>query len=197
MQPFEKVLELDKVLAKAAEFTSNETSRAMMLGTKPSTDLAEVRRETEKTDDALKLAMQFGTPPFSGFKDICNMVTRAATGARLSLRDLLDVADLLRQAQSLSGWYGHCSESATSLDYLFSLVVPNDALLTTLERSIVSEEEIADAASPTLAEIRRKLLKERAGLRETLAQMVRNKTVQKYLQDTNVTIRDGRFVLPV
>ncbi|MCR4647393.1 MAG: endonuclease MutS2 [Oscillospiraceae bacterium] len=197
MQPFEQVLELDKVLAKAAEFTSNETSRAMMLGTKPSTDLAEVRRETEKTDDALRLAMQFGTPPFSGFKDICNMVTRAATGARLSLRDLLDVADLLRQAQSLSGWYGHCSESATSLDYLFSLVVPNDALLTTLERSIVSEEEIADAASPTLAEIRRKLLKERAGLRETLAQMVRNKTVQKYLQDTNVTIRDGRFVLPV
>ena len=128
MQPFEQVLELDKVLAKAAEFTSNETSRKMMLDTRPSADLAEVRRETEKTDDALRLAMQFGTPPFSGFKDICNMVTRASTGARLSLRDLMDVEDLLRQAQSLSQWYGHCSESATSLDYLFSLVVPNDAL---------------------------------------------------------------------
>ncbi len=197
MQSFEQVLELDKVLARAAEFTSNETSRKLMLDTKPSTDLAEVRQEIEKTDDALRLAMQFGTPPFSGFKDICNMVTRAASGARLSLRDLLDVADLLRQAQSLHGWYGHCSESATSLDYLFSLVVPLDDLLTTLERSIVSEEEIADAASPTLGEIRRKLMRQRSHLRETLDQMTRSKSMQKYLQETTVTIRDGRFVLPV
>ena len=197
MQPFEITLELDKVLARAAEFTSNETSRKMMLDTKPSSDLTEVRREAEKTDDALRLAMQFGTPPFSGFKDICNMVTRAASGARLSLRDLLDVADLLRQVQSLNGWYGHCSETATSLDYLFSLVSPLDDLLTTLERSIVSEEEIADAASPTLGEIRRKLIKERSNLRDTLDKMTRNKSMQKYLQDTTVTIRDGRFVLPV
>ena len=101
MQPFEQVLELDKVLARAAEFTSNETSRRMMLATKPSSDLAEVQQEIQKTDDALQLAMQFGTPPFSGFKDICGMVTRAASGARLSLRDLLDVADLLRQVQGM------------------------------------------------------------------------------------------------
>ena len=197
MQPFEITLELDKVLARAAEFTSNETSRNMMLDTKPSSDLNDVRREAEKTDDALRLAMQYGTPPFSGFKDICNMVTRAASGARLSLRDLLDVADLLRQVQALHGWYGHCSESATSLDYLFSLVSPLDDLLTTLERSIVSEEELADGASATLGEIRRKLIKERASLRDTLDKMTRNKTMQKYLQDTTVTIRDGRFVLPV
>lgn len=197
MQPFEQVLELDKVLSHAAEFASNETSRNMIRNTRPSSDLAEVRQEIEKTDDALRLAMQFGTPPFSDFRDICNMVTRAASGARLSLRDLLDVADLLRQAQSLHSWYGHCSETSTSLDYLFSLVVPLDGLLTTLEHSIVSEEELADAASPTLGEIRRKLVRQRAHLRDTLDQMTRNKAMQKYLQETNVTIRDGRFVLPV
>lgn len=197
MQAFEKVLELDKVLTQCAAFASNEASRRMILETKPSSDLAEVRQEAQKTDDALRLAMQFGTPPFSEFKDICNMVTRAASGARLSLRDLLDVADLLRQVQSLAGWYGHCSESATSLDYLFSLVVPEDTILTTLERSIVSEEELADAASPTLADIRRKLQRSRAHLRETLDQMIKNKTVQKYLQENTVTLRDGRFVLPV
>ncbi|MBQ4464627.1 MAG: endonuclease MutS2 [Oscillospiraceae bacterium] len=197
MQPFEQVLELDKVLARAAEFTSNESSRRMMLDTKPSCDLAEVRAEVGKTDDALRLAMQFGTPPFTGFKDICGMVTRAASGARLSLRDLLDVADLLRQVQSLHSWYAHCSGEATSLDYLFSLITPLDGLLTTLERSIVSEEELADAASPTLSEIRRKLVRQRSHLRDTLDQMTRNKTMQKYLQETTVTIRDGRFVLPV
>lgn len=197
MKPFEQVLELDKVLLKAAEFTSNETSRHMMLNTKVSTDLAEVQQEITKTDDALKLAMQFGTPPFTGFKDICNMVTRAASGARLSLKDLMDVEDLLRQVQSLYSWYGHCSESATSLDYLFSLIVPLDNLLTTLERSIISEDEIADSASPTLSEIRRKLVRSRSHLRDSLDNMIKNKTMQKYLQDNTVTIRDGRFVLPV
>ncbi len=197
MQSFEQVLELDKVLAQAAAFTSNDTSRSMMLACKPSHDLAEVRAEVQKTDDALRLAMQFGTPPFSGFKNICNSVTRAASGARLSLRDLLDVADLLRQVQALYSWYGHCSESATSLDYLFSLIVPDDGLLSTLERSIVSEDELADAASSTLSEIRRKLQRSRSHLRETLDHMVRSKSMQKYLQETTVTIRDGRFVLPV
>ncbi len=197
MQSFEQVLELDKVLAQAAGFTSNTTSREMMLQCKPSCDLAQVRQEVQKTDDALQLAMQFGTPPFSGFKDICNMVTRAASGARLSLRDLMDVEDLLRQVQSLHSWYGHCSEISTTLDYLFSLIVPNDSLLSMLERSIVSEEEIADSASSTLSEIRRKLVKSRSHLRETLDQMIRSKTMQKYLQDNTVTIRDGRFVLPV
>ncbi len=197
MQSFEQVLELDKVLAQAAAYTSNETSSAMMLACKPSSDLAEIRAEVQKTDDALRLALQFGTPPFSGFKNICNSVTRAASGARLSLRDLLDVADLLRQGQSLHNWYGHCSEVATSLDYLFSQIVPDDDLLTTLERSIVSEDELADAASPTLSEIRRKLQRSRAHLRETLDQMIRSKSMQKYLQETTVTIRDGRFVLPV
>ena len=197
MKPFEQVLELDKVLAQSAEFASNETTRQMLLHCKPSTDLSEVRQEVEKTDDALQLALQFGTPPFSEFRNICNMVTRAASGARLSLKDLLDVADLLRQVQALYSWYGHCSESATTLDYLFSLIVPNDDLLATLERSIISEEEIADSASPTLAEIRKKLLRSRSHLRETLDGMIKNKTMQKYLQENTVTLRDGRFVLPV
>lgn len=197
MKPFEQVLELDKVLAQASEFASNETTKQMILSCKPSSNLTEVRKEIEKTDDALQLALQFGTPPFSEFKNICNMVTRASSGARLSLKDLLDVADLLRQVQALYNWYGHCSETATSLDYLFSLIIPNDELLAILERSIISEEEIADSASPTLSEIRKKLVRSRAKLRETLDQMVKNKTTQKYLQENTVTIRDGRFVLPV
>ncbi len=197
MKSFEKVLELDKVLMQAAEFTSNETSRDMILHCKPSTDLTEVRREVQKTDDALQLALQFGTPPFSEFKNICNMVTRAASGARLSLKDLLDIEDLLRQVQSLHSWFSHCSESSTSLDYLFSLIIPNDDLLTILERSVLSEEEIADSASPTLSEIRKKLIRARSQLRDTLDKMTKNKTMQKYLQETTVTIRDGRFVLPV
>ncbi len=197
MKSFEQVLELDKILAHAASYTSNETSRQMMLSCKPSSDLAQVRAEIEKTDDAFQLALQFGTPPFAHFKDVRGQVTRASSGARLSLRDLLDVAELLRQVQSLYSWYGHCSEVATSLDYLFSLLIPNDSLLATLERSIVSEEEIADSASATLSEIRRKLQRSRSHLRDTLDHMVRSKSMQKYLQENTVTMRDGRFVLPV
>lgn len=197
MKQFEQVLELDKILHQAEQFASNDATRQMLLACQPMYDLSEIRKEIQKTDDALQLALQFGTPPFSDFHDICNMVTRASSGARLSLKDLLDVADLLRQVQNLYQWYGHCSETATSLDDLFCLIIPDDELLHLLERSIISEEEIADSASPALSEIRKKLLRSRSHLRETLNQMIKNKTMQKYLQENTVTLRDGRFVLPV
>ncbi len=197
MKPFQQVLELDKVLAHVARYASNEGTRDMLLSLEPQTNLADVQQEIEKTDDALTLSLQYGTPPFSGFQNICNRVTRCGAGAKLTLRDLLDVADMLRAVQGLSQWYAHCSAAQTSLDYLFSLLIPEDDLFMLLDRSILNEDEISDAASATLSEIRRKLLRSRAKLRETLDGMIRSKSMQKMLQETAVTIRDGRFVLPV
>ena len=104
---------------------------------------------------------------------------------------------MLRQIKGLSDWYSHCENIETELSYLFSGLQPNDWLLEKLERSIISENEIADAASPELAAIRRKINRAGMQLRETLDKMMKNKTTQQYLQESNVTIRDGRFVLPV
>lgn len=197
MNKYLKTLELDKILDMLAELASNEATRKMALELRPDCDLERVRYECLKTSQALELSVQFGTPPFSNFKDITSTAARAKSGAVISLRDLMDIAAMLRQIKGLADWYKHCENIETELSYLFSRLQPNDWLLEKLERSIISENEIADAASPELAAIRRKINRAGMQLRETLDKMVKNKTTQQYLQENSVTIRDGRFVLPV
>lgn len=197
MNKYLRILELDKILEMLAGLASNEETRRMALSVKPDNDLERVRYECLKTYQAFNLSVQFGTPPFSNFRDITTVAARAKSGAIISLRDLLDIAAMLRQIKSLSDWYGHCENVETELSYLFSRLSPNDWLLEKLERSIISENEISDAASPELAAIRRKINRAGMQLRETLDKMVKNKTTQQYLQENTVTIRDGRFVLPV
>ena len=197
MNPNERTLELDKILELLANEAANDLTREQARHLQPQTDLAVVQAELEKTDSALALAVQFGTPPFYAFQDMCTSLQRAKSGAKLSLKDLLEIARILRQVQALSDWYDHCSGVETPLDDLFSRLAPVPFLLEKLDRCILSEEELADAASPALADIRRKILRSGQRLRETLDKMVRNQDVQKCLQDARVTMRDGRFVLPV
>lgn len=197
MNKYLKTLELDKILDMLVELASNEATRKMALELRPDCDSERVRYECLKTSQALELSVQFGTPPFSNFKDITSTAARAKSGAVISLRDLMDIAAMLRQIKGLADWYKHCENIETELSYLFSRLQPNDWLLEKLERSIISENEIADAASPELAAIRRKINRAGMQLRETLDKMVKNKTTQQYLQESSVTIRDGRFVLPV
>lgn len=197
MNKYLKTLELEKILDMLAELASNEATRKMALELRPDCDLERVRYECLKTSQALELSVQFGTPPFSNFKDITSTAARAKSGAVISLRDLMDIAAMLRQIKGLADWYKHCENIETELSYLFSRLQPNDWLLEKLERSIISENEIADAASPELAAIRRKINRAGMQLRETLDKMVKSKTTQQYLQESSVTIRDGRFVLPV
>ncbi len=197
MNKYLKTLELDKILEMLAELASNEATRKMALELRPDCDLERVRYECLKTSQALELSVQFGTPPFSSFKDVTSTAARARSGAVISLRDLMDIAAMLRQIKGLADWYKHCENIETELSYLFSRLQPNDWLLEKLERSIISENEIADAASPELAAIRRKINRAGMQLRETLDKMVKSKTTQQYLQESSVTIRDGRFVLPV
>lgn len=197
MNKYLKTLELDKILDMLAGLCSNAETKRMALAIRPDSDLERVRYETLKTSQALELSVQFGTPPFTDFRDISGQAARAKSGAVISLRDLMDIAAMLRQIKGLYDWYGHCENIETELSYLFSRLSPNDYLLEKLERSIISEEEIADAASPELAAIRRKINRAGMQLRETLDKMIKNQSVQKCLQEANVTLRDGRFVLPV
>ncbi|MCM1528877.1 MAG: endonuclease MutS2 [Alistipes sp.] len=197
MNKYLKTLELDKILEMLSSHASNDETRRMALALRPQSDLAAVRRENLRTSSALELSIQYGTPPFTSFKDISVSAKRAKTGAVISLRDLMDIAVMLRQISGLAKWYRSCENVETELDYLFSRLAPNDWLLEKLDRSIISETELSDAASPELAAIRRKINRAEMQLRETLDKMVKNKTTQQYLQETSVTIRDGRFVLPV
>ncbi len=197
MNKYLKTLELDKILEMLSQLASNDETKRMALEVRPDSDLERVKYETLKTSQALSLSVQFGTPPFINFKDVSTPAARAKSGAVISLRDLMQIAAMLRQIKGLADWYAHCENVETELDYLFSRLMPNDYLLEKLERSIISEDEIADAASSELAAIRRKINRAGMQLRETLDKMIKNQTVQKCLQESNVTIRDGRFVLPV
>ncbi|WP_295215613.1 endonuclease MutS2 [Ruminococcus sp.] len=197
MNQHHQILEFHKILDMLANLSANDITREKVRAITPTSDLAEARAEMEKTSDALNLSIQFGAPPFHAFQDMRMGLRRAKSGARLSLKDLLEIATVLRQVQSLSDWYDRCAGVESSLDDLFTQLAPVPFLLEKLDRSILSEEEIADAASPALAEIRRKIGRSRQKLRDTLDNMMRRQDIQECLQDSRVTLRDGRFVLPV
>ncbi len=197
MNRHEQTLEFHKILEMLADRCANEITKEKVRRITPTSDLAEARAEMEKTNDALTLSIQFGAPPFHNFQDMRMGLRRAKSGARLSLKDLMEVATVLRQVQSLSDWYDHCAGVETSLDFYFTQLAPVPFLLEKLDRSILSEEELADSASPALQEIRKKIGRSRQKLRDTLDNMMRRQDIQDCLQDSRVTMRDGRFVLPV
>lgn len=197
MDKYCKTLELDKILEMLADETSNEKTRNMALSIVPSSDLDEVKGEIDKVSDAFDLIVRFGTPSFYNIKDISGMLSRAKSGASLSLREFLDIGNLLKQINALTDWYKHCENMENKLADMFSRLMPNTYLQGKIEMTVLSEDEVADTASSELASIRRKKYQAGLKVRETLDRMIRSSTVQKYLQDSVVTIRDGRYVLPV
>lgn len=197
MDKYYTSLELDRVLEKLSKECSNDESKRMALEVEPNSDYITVKEELNKTSTAFELSVRYGTPPFLGFKDVRASLKRASSGSVLTLIEMLRILLLLNQIGALSDWYRHCESTTTELDYLFSRLMPNQYLQNRLETSILTEEELADSASPQLATIRRKIAKASANLRANLDKMVRSESVQKCLQDSVVTIRNGRFVLPV
>ena len=190
-------LELHKVLEMLANEAANEKTKALARALTPETDPERVRYALKQTEDAFQLSLRFGTPAFDSFQDVCAAVRHTQSGARVSLKELLEIARLLRQISSLADWYGHCEGMDTTLSDLFARLQPNPYLADLLERSIENEERLADAASPELAAIRRKITRAGIQLREKLEKMIKSPAMQTYLQESIVTIRDGRYVIPV
>ena len=119
-----EILEFHKILDMLANLSANEITREKVKSIVPTSDLADARAEMEKTNDALQLSIQFGAPPFHAFQDMRMSLRRAKSGARLSLKDLLEIATVLRQVQALSDWYDRCSGVDSSLDDLFGRLAP-------------------------------------------------------------------------
>lgn len=192
-----KKLELDKVLILLSEQAYCDVCKEEILKITPSFDIDTVKSEIAKTGDAFTLSSKFGTPRFFNIKDVCFSAKRAAQGSTLSLRELLDIGLVLREVSGLVSWYSQCSGIESSLSEYFNILQENKHLEQTISNSIVSEEEISDSASPELAKIRRAIQKKSLNIREQLDKLIKNKTNQKYLQESLVTMRDGRFVVPV
>ena len=194
---YTKVLELDKVLEMLAEETCCDASRQMALSIQPETDLDEVTRSLKRTDDAFTLSVRFGSPGFSGMHDPGGRLKVAMAGGVLSIRDLLNIGAVLRQSRSLLQWARQFEDEENSItEDLFSLYT-NPSLERGISAAFLSEEEVADTASGELLAIRRKIRQTELKARERMDKIIHSNTYQKYLQDALVTMRDGRFVIPV
>ena len=193
-----KALELDKVLEMLSELTSCADSREMALKLEPQTDFATAKSELAKTEEAYIMLAKFGGPSFGSVKNVNNSAARAAAGGVLTPRELLDIGEDLRVIRSLSEWRGNQSyDKSLSIDVYFGGLRPNKYFETKISSAIISEEEIADNASPALADIRRKMRQQSMRIREKLDGIIRSQTYQKCLQDAIVTQRNGRYVVPV
>lgn len=192
-----KSLELDKILNKLAENTSFDDARELALSLEPSTGLFEAKELIKETSDAHMLIGRFGAPSFGNIHNMTNSLRRADAGAVLTTLELLRIAALLRVIRSVSEWREKSSSVETQLDLRFNALSPNKFLETKITSAILSEEEIADNASPELASIRKKIVAASTKIRERLDKIIRSSSNQKYLQDSIVTIRGGRFVIPV
>lgn len=192
-----KTLELHKILDMLSEQAGNDETRRMIAELEPETDIDKVKESLKKTEDAFELSVKFGTPPFYSFKDVRGSLQRAQSGSSLSLRELLDICSMLKQIRGLTDYHASCGEVQTVLDPLFEELSPNKWLEDKIQNAILTEDEIADTASAELANIRRKIAQAGVRIRESLDKMVRSADVQKSLMDNIVTVRDGRYVLPV
>ncbi len=190
-------LELDKVLELLARHTSCEDARLDALNLEPQSELASAQALMNQTRDAHMLLARFGGPAFGGLTNVNNALYRADAGSTLSLKELLNVASVLHVIRTISQWRSTNEGVATVLDIYFNALVPNRFLEDSITTAIISEEEIADNASPTLADIRRKIRTQESKVRDQLGKYTHNSNFSKYLQDNIITMRNGRYVIPV
>ena len=192
-----KTLELDLILEKLAAECSCDDAKDLARGLKPAGDMAEVEMLLQQTEDAFSLLARFGGPSFSGLKNVNNSLHRAAAGGSLNPKELLDIAYCLRALRTLDEWLNHSSGVKTSLDFFFEGITSNKYLETKILSCIVSEEEIADKASDTLFDIRKKIRSKENSIREKLDSLIHSSHYQQFLQEAIITQRNGRFVVPV
>lgn len=190
-------LEYDKILQLLAIQTSCDDAREIALNINPLNKVEEVQKLLNETYDAHMLTGRFGSPSFSGIKKIVNLVKRADAGAVLTLKELLNIAEVLRIVRAIKGWREHSQDIITSIDWRFDNLISNKYLESKIFNAIISEDEISDSASSELMNIRKKKKMVSSKVREQLDKMTHSQTYQKYLQDPIVTIRNERFVIPV
>lgn len=192
-----KTLELDLILDKLAVECSCDDAKDLARGLKPSSDISEVELLLQQTEDAFSLLARFGGPSFSGLKNVNNPLHRASAGGSLNPKELLDIAYCLRGLRTLDEWHGHSSGVKTSLDFFFEGITANKYLEAKIFSCIISEEEIADKASETLYDIRKKIRSKENSIREKLDSLIHSSHYQQFLQEAIITQRNGRFVVPV
>ena len=189
-------LELDKVLEMLSACAGSVGGREACLRLRPSSDLEEVQLMLQQTTDASDLCTRKGNPAFGDVNDMSASLERAERGGTLQPIELLRIGGILRCARNIKGYVSE-DDKATVLDPMFGALTPNKYLEDKIFGAILSEEEIADNASPALSDIRRHMRIQAGKIRDSLQKIISSPAYSKYLREPIITIRQGRYVVPV
>ena len=196
---FEKsmeTLELPRVLSLLADQAVTEEGKERARRLRPETDPAEVALRLKETTAAVNKMVLRGSPSFSGVKPVAGSLQRADMGGSLNTRELLDIAGVLAAARSAKEYGESDGEEKSPIDVLFHSLHPNRFLEDKITGSIVGDGELADSASPELASIRRHIRATESKVRDLLQKII-SSSQAKYLQESIITQRSGRYVVPV
>lgn len=191
-----RTIELPAVLELLADKAASDGAKEAARALRPSSDPRQVKERLQETTDAKLMVETKGSPSFSGLKDVRSSLARADMGGMLNTRELLDIAGVLFCARAAASYASGRGESG-SLKRLFASLMPNRFLEEKITSSITGEEEIADSASPELADIRRKMRAASARVRDSLQKIITSPSYAKVLQEAIITQRGGRYVVPV
>lgn len=190
-------LEYDKVLTILQKFAGSEEGKELVLSLQPEHNLSLAQASLDRTADAFSLMAKYGAPSFGGIRNVNNSLARANAGGVLTMGELLAIASVLKSIRNIVEWRDSSSGTVTTLDTLFEFLSPNKYFEEKIRSAIISEDEMSDNASPQLKEIRRKMRAAASRVRDQLDKMVRSGYYQKFLREPIVTMRNGRYVVPV
>lgn len=193
-------LEYNKILDQLTEYAFSADAKSRCQKLRPITDRAQIEQLQQQTSDALSRLFKYGSLSFSGVTDIRDSLKRLEIGGTLSAIELLRVCSLLesaKRAKAFARSQDDNDQPDDSLTSLFAGIEPLTPLCDEIRRCILSEDEIADDASSTLHSIRRSMRGMNDKIRAQMNSMINNTTTRSYLQDTVITMRDGRYCLPV
>ncbi len=194
-----RVLEYDKIISRLADYASSSMGKDLCRKLKPMTDLRKINQAQQETSAALTRLFKYGNLPFYGIWDIGPSIRRLEVNSPLTAGELLHICSLLENAKRIRAYAKgpHEESMEDCLAPLFEAIDPLPSLAGEIRRCIVSEEEVADDASPALRQIRRKMKSAADKIHSQLTAMLNNSATRTYLQDAVITIRNDRYCLPV
>lgn len=196
-----KVLEYDKIIEILLDLTQGELARDLVENLEPSNDIDEVRRMQEETSEAYRVLVRYGDIDYSAASHLKHLVSKASLGSMLFIEDLYDIMQNIFLVSSIKRYLKTSIEdenlNLNHLRKLYDSLASLDDLKKKLSMTIVSRDEVADSASSTLRSIRRSKKLKNQAIEDKLNSYITSDKTKKYLQDAIVTMREGRYVIPV
>ncbi len=192
-----EILEYGKIIEKLAAECCSQMTREAALKLHPSYKPLWITDELQGTEEAVTVIMRKGTPPLGNFYDISGVAHLAAKEGNLTMRQLLQVAYNLRSANETKKFLSNDLPSLARVDGLVSAICVLDRLYEEITRCILTEDEMTDSASPELKRIRKAIIKQNEAIRAKLGSIANSSENKTFLQDAVVTMRQGRYVIPV